>query len=92
MRLYVDSAGVVRWRPDGWPQEVFYRNVFGVPGIYTDDYYRHMDRAKAESVPVKEQDIVYREICRHETTKNRTTLIDDAFYEVPDSEIKPEWL
>lgn len=96
MKFYIDTAGAIRHRPNGWPQEVFYRKIFGVPGIYSDDYERDLNKAKAESVPVKDQEKIYGKILWLHHPEPIAGIewepANDTLYEVPDEDIKPEWL
>ena len=96
MKLYIDNDGVIRWNPKGWPEPLEAEYVKG--GIHykgdPEKWLQDMDKAKAESVPVKNQDMVHFCICEYNSVGILVdvNLTEDTFYEVPDDEIKKEWL
>jgi hypothetical protein len=99
MKLYVDNNGVIRWNPNGWPSIDWGKAVTG--DRYSDaakiEYQQALSRAKAESVPVREQTNVYLAICcflypLFNIGNPTPTIGRGKLYEVPDKDIKKEWL
>lgn len=92
MKFYVDEKGVIRHNPKGWPKVPPVQWSPNKDMIMVRNYEQALECAKAESVPVKDQKSVHITISECNQMFDVIELIHDEFYEVHESEIKPEWL
>lgn len=89
MRFYINPEGVICWNPKGWPEEM---DFFDVAGLSKSDYEQALSRAKAESVPVRNQYNVSQKMIETNLNADYSQPWRDKFIDVPDSEINKEWL
>lgn len=85
MKFLIEN-GKIKWNSKGWPLKPSAYLAYNF-NIRMNEYNKALARAKAESVPVKDSHNIRKIIAEY-----NGYFDNKEFYEVPDNEIKKEWL